>query len=211
MKRFCVVSLGHCGDDRVAVALSEHPDCEMLGRVFADPENRQMSGYELMPQLFAGSDKPVTGFSLTREDAQQRPALSVWGYVRDTKMPVVHVVRRNLFRKILDEETVAATTTGINWHPDDWLDKIRQYEIWDHDFMVLYQSQPYLRIYYEDLLEDFSGWLRCVQAFIGLTPRELPPPTDPPDQVTLGRSVVNLDEVAALLETNGCGWMLAEQ
>jgi len=210
----------------VNIALNQHPDCLAEGEIFDYKENHGDDGIEVATRFYAKFlDKKAVGFKLLRFQAQQRPAVRVWGWICRNRLPVLHLSRRNTVQQLISHEVGNRTKdwtnfwyeehrptarAAINWTPADWLAKIEVKIAGDRDLAKLFSQQPYLHIFYEDLCEDFQLQMRRIQGFLDLDIRPLKIPTRKTNLLPVSEHIVNLDEVRGLLETNGYGWMLAD-
>ena len=170
--------------------------------------------------LFASDDKwrncKAIGFKLMYGQARKAPA--ALKYIKDRKLPVILLIRRNPLRillslqirsmtgevnKVLDvaHSPEKAATKRVKVDAEDLLRSLKKLEESNLRWEQLVGSNPYLKVFYEDMVEDMAGELNRMTDFLGV-PRqpELEPPTVKLNSAAIADIVINYDEVAAHLK-----------
>ena len=224
MRKFVVLSTARSGTNVLNSALSQHDNCVSAGEYFDSeciPEIANRDGAEVAEELFANNQGALAvGFKLFPFNATSPPLNSVWKYIQQPEVRVIHSMRHNTFRQILSHELGGLTGqwTSYNkaksvpaklyWPPGKWLEKIRQRrrreaELWNHS-----KHNPYLRVFYEDLCRDYRHTMRSIWAFIGVPESDVLPRISKQNRKPLSDHILNLDEVRKFMDTTEYGWML---
>ena len=186
--RFILVGLGRCGSNLLKFALKQHPDIEMAGELFnrhVFPEALSEDGATRAAAFFNAHDKAAVGFKLFRHHARKGPPKSVWDYLsRDEDIRVIHLYRRNYFKRILswkiadkrgqwlaDEhgtEDIRIELTADEWQALLELDAKKE-SFLDRTF----QGHPTIKLAYEDLVKNWEEQTQSLLSFLAVSERPL--------------------------------------
>ena len=156
------------------------------------------------------------GFKLMYGQARKAPA--ILRYVKDRKLPVILLIRRNPLRILLSllirsrtgeanraldvaHSTEKVATTRVKVDAADLLRSLQKVEERNLKWERLVGSNPSMKVFYEDMVEDMAGELDRMTDFLGL-PRQsgLEPPTVKLNSAAIADIVINYDEVAEHLK-----------
>lgn len=229
MDRFVITAVGRCGSNLVHLGLRDHPRCFCDGEIVnkgAVPGIEQHNGREVAENWYAAHQSfQAAGFKLMKWDAQQKPLMNIWIYLRLQRVRVVHIERINLVRQIISQEIASQTRSWcntvaqpedpspviqINWSPDTWKKRLELHEKWNTDLRDTFFMNPYLRVYYEDLCRDWPGQLRAIQTFLGLDPWVTPVPLRKQNVNPTADYIPNIDEVRRGLGNTKYLWLFDE-
>lgn len=136
---------------------------------------------------------------------------------------IVRLGRQNAFASYVSEERARLTQ---EWHPKPdsssyeapvqleinvaiakrFIEKIANY---DRRVADLARNHPIFSLDYEDLLADSATHLSGVLKFLNVSVESFEPAAFIEGSTSPGRTIIrNIDEVGAMLETEGKGWML---
>lgn len=185
--RFIITGIGRCGSNMIFFALKEHPRCRVEGELFNRwmfPEVVTFEGSTKADQWYAKGDTGqwiAVGFKIFRHQATNELNQSVWSYLAEQKVRVIHLIRRNLFETILSEYIARKTKiwhtmdvkvpdVKINRPPEWWNDQLKQAATNEQQLRNVFQDNPYIRIYYEDdIVPHWNQTMDTIQRFIGLS------------------------------------------
>ncbi len=233
--RFVLLASARTGSRFLASLLNSHPHARCFGEIFnpsvVDRIPWTCAGYETTPELLRlRDDDPVTllervilsnhppgvracGFRLFYYHARTPPWDAIWPYLRDDRsLEVIHLRRRNEFRKHVSEEV--ARMTG-RWHIVNDADAHRRVSL-ELDIgrclraMDLFPEQerqalaalgPHdtLDVYYEDLLRPGATLMAQVLRFLGLDERPLHAGTEKQIRQPLSDLISNYGQVREAL------------
>jgi hypothetical protein len=179
-----------------------------------DSTNRYLDEIFAAPRyLFTSDDKHdrcmAVGFKLMFNQACQSPA--ALRYIETRRISVIHLIRINPLRVLVSRAvnrifdvphtSVAIETPKVTLDPGVLLRSLERIEYINREWERRTEAGPYLKVYYEDLINHRPRELNRVTDFLGI-PRSpsLEPPTVKLNPASLADLVDNYDEIAALLK-----------
>lgn len=188
---FVLVGQGRCGSTLLLNSLSKHPYCKVEGEYFNNQWSDQLSSFQRAEFFYQhNKDFQSTGFKLCPNQGYEDSRESVWEYLTQKEIRVLHLTRKNEFHRILSYLVAEYTKTWAiektsNWEfpnefrvdkPLEWWEDQFQYHIRQEQYLVdKFSRNPYLRISYEDnISQNIWDTLKLVQVYLGLDPIPLP-------------------------------------
>jgi LPS sulfotransferase NodH len=227
--KFLIVGTARTGSTLLVDALNEHSQCLAFGEIFRSSD---AIGWDIWP--FAGhgpadllslyrsdpvrflskaifrrwpKDYRAIGFKLFYYHARQPPFSSVWDYLRDPSIRVLHLMRRNLLEQYLSlqlahKTNVWSTTRAlerdpapINLDASACLAHFASVEKWQQDCATFFADQPVKEVFYEDLAGDLRGSLREITDFLGIAHEDVRTKFVRQRNSPISRAIANYDEL----------------
>jgi LPS sulfotransferase NodH len=149
------------------------------------------------------------GFKMMYSQTRKTPA--ALKYVKDRKLPVVLLIRRNSLRVLVSREvnkvlevphsTESVATTRVKVDAGDLLRSLQKLEDVNLQWEQLVSSNPYLKVFYEDVVNDLPRELNRITDFLGVSRAPgLRPPIVKLNSAAIADIVTNYDEVAKRLQ-----------
>lgn len=202
--RFVLLSHARTGSTLLHTLLAAHPEVRIFGELFNPNENLRRNFLGNIPFLENQAD-PVAylknhiyknnhqavGFKLFYYHARSDNWAAVWEFLKSEKIAILHLRRKNLLERFLSQKS--AESTGI------WIQKsgakpaakpcleldleecirdmyrTEHFELQSREF---FWGNPYLEIYYEDLVDPYSTALTNILAFLRVSLQPLPATTE---------------------------------
>ena len=158
-------------------------------------------GYELKPLDYRASAAPyleqfwahqlpfrALGFKIMLDQAVEGPNSDVWRYIADhPEVRIVRTRRSNLMEVVCSYARARVTR---RWHtsgesmpepqfiisPDEFANLVRRFTAVPEAFQGVEATHPVLDLDYDRISSDFSGCMRDVYHFLGVSKRDVPEP-----------------------------------
>ncbi len=219
--RFVLVGLGRCGSNLLKFAFKQNPEINMVGEYFnhnVHPESVTEPGSERAKQFFASSKVRASGFKLFEHQARRKPAKSVWRLLADDPdLKVIHLSRRNSFKRLLSLELAKArgqwvreaidTDIRINLPPEAWAEMITQDEEREAKLEHIFTKQRSERVFYEDMIPQWSRYMWALQEFLEVEPIELNKTLKKQESMTPSDRCPNYNDIVTYFSNTNRAWM----
>lgn len=184
--RFVLIGLGRCGSNLLKFALKQNRQIFMVGEYFnkhSYPESLEQDGKARAQEFFGAERRDrvnAVGFKLFLHHGRKKRAKTVWKYLQeDKKIKIIHLSRRNKFKRILSLEVANVRGQWLkdNVGSDDifithsakwWRKKISEDEKKEQRLASVFQEHDKLHVYYEDLVRDWGPVTTEIQGFLGV-------------------------------------------
>lgn len=226
-QRFVIIGQGRCGSNLLKFSLKQNSFVSVVGELYNknvysdvfefDGARRAKQFYETE---LAKDSITAAGFKLFAHQATRRPAKSVWRYLIKEKVQVIHLERRNKVDRLISLEVANATGAFLKRSENDayhvhqlefpvnwWRDRIKKdYEI-EAQLSERFSRNPYLHIYYEDLIADWSEQVGKIQRFLGVPVKEIDKAIEKQESKLKSDRLKNYNELVSAFEKTDYGWM----
>jgi len=203
-------------------ALQQNPEINTVGEYFSRnvyPESVTDSGSERAKQFFASSKVHASGFKLFEHQARTEPAKSVWRLLADDPdLKVIHLSRRNSFKRLLSLELTKArrqwadksidTDIKIDLPPEAWAEMITQDTMREAKLAQLFIKQRSEHVFYEDMVSQWSRYMWALQEFLEVEPVQLNETLQKQETMTPSEYCPNYDDIVTYFTGTDRAWML---
>nr|CDQ32848.1 Sulfotransferase domain protein [Virgibacillus halodenitrificans] len=227
VQKFAIVGQGRCGSNLLKFSLKQNYAISVIGELFNknvyddvfDLEGacRARNFYE------AELEKPfvtAAGFKLFAHQATKKPAKSVWKYLIEKNIKIIHLERRNKVDRIVSLEVASATGSFLKRSENDaysmyqldfpatwWRDRIKQdYEV-ESRLSERFSNNAYLHIYYEDLVENWFKVTEEIQKFLEVPVQKIEKAIEKQEFKLKKDRLKNYDELISEFEADEFAWM----
>ncbi|MFY0992596.1 sulfotransferase [Halomonas sp. C05BenzN] len=224
---FVIVGQGRCGSNLLKFSLKQNNFVSVVGELYNknvyndvfdfDGASRAHQYYE---NQFKKSSIVAAGFKLFAHQATKKPAKSVWRYLVKEKVKVIHLERRNKVDRLISLEVANATGSFLKHSESNeyelhqldfpvswWRERIKnEYKI-EAQLSKRFSNNPYLHVYYEDLVVDWFERTGDIQRFLGVPVQQIDKAIEKQESKSKSDRLNNYNELVSAFEGTDYEWM----
>lgn len=208
-RKFIILSSPRSGTHMIRTILRNHYNIAARSELFnpdflqAMPFGPETPAEEIL-QEYIFREYPVNvkvvGFIIHRSGTPFGDWPNLWQMLEDDKeIYIISLRRRNLLKRYLSYQVMrtfkGAPPGPLNFDPEDlrndFIYQQQEIEAFDERF----SDHPLLKIYYEDLCNNYNATIKKVQRFLKVKPRKLWPDIKARPKRNLNEAIANFDEL----------------
>ncbi|WP_227370536.1 sulfotransferase domain-containing protein [Halomonas sp. M20] len=226
-QQFVIVGQGRCGSNLLKFSLKQNGCVSVIGELYNknvytdvfefDGVYRAQRFYET--ELAKG---PViaAGFKIFAHQATRKPAKTVWQYLVKKKIKVIHLERKNKVDRLISLEVANATGSFLKRSESDeykrqqldfpvswWRERIKKDYVIEDELTKRFAKNPYIHVYYEDLVSDWTEQTGRIQRFLDVPVQEVNKAIEKQEFKLKSDRLKNYEELVAAFKNTDCGWM----
>lgn len=228
-RKFIITGQGRSGSNLLKFALKAHSDLEVIGEYFNTrvyPEAVEQRGNQRAREYFASAKESTRaiGFKIFHHQATTTPSKSVWRYLTNKNVFVVHLIRRNSFERLMslavatqsrawvgkEENQNLHDSIRLNKDPKLWFEEIERDIAVENKLQQAFNNNKYLQIFYEDIVDDPQAIFRKIQIFLGVDPTNLPMKLKKQERIPKRVRCENYQDIVDHFKGTKHEWMFGE-
>jgi LPS sulfotransferase NodH len=128
----------------------------------------------------------AVGFRLFYQHARNEEWKRMWDYLRDSKVKIIHLIRKNLLDRYLSHQLALRSNVWATFQqessvfnepvildPQDCFKDFHKRLAWQKQADDFFSGNPKIEVIYEDLCADLMDESRRIQAFLGIEFQQL--------------------------------------
>ena len=238
--KFLIVGEERTGSTFLQMLLASNPSVLSLGELFNPVEEIRQRGYPtgkvitekedpieyLETSVFQkhSEDLKAVGFRLFYTQARDDIWKTVWDYIRESDIRIIHLKRRNLLDRYLSHQFAEKSDDWaffekgsrqkiypITLNAFDCAKSFHQSEFWQKQTDEFFQDNCKTTLFYEDLCKYPKDETKKLQEFLSLEPQDLTTITKKQRTEKKSEVITNFDDLKRQFIRGACeGWIRRE-